>query len=645
MNSHRFQGTIVLATLVCLLTAGPLSCPRECVDADGDGYGDPASIACTYPGLDCDDLDPDVHPGTQEGEIGRAACFDGIDNDCDGRTDWKDSSCDVWKTFGLKYRIPGHTNGYWTQLDNDRWLVAAVTDDTVQDPPYVMLFEVNRYGQIVWSESIILPSRIRHKDDDYSISALVYENGIYAIVQPEKPYDKSNDIFLFWHVSLQGETTSLKLVTLYRVAGWFAQLSSIQVTESGNLLIGSYKRLQSDDCRPFLLELTPSCNVVWSYFYEPEEKQTCYPFSVVSAKNGYFVTSARMLQDWHVSYNSCASRIDSSGTVKWHSCYDQEPVSDPDWEYFTWTTLANDRFLAYEVFNREEESATIFKVDGDTGDLVWEQVRGIANYKIGLITCNDTEDSTSIYCTGWSDKFPQAIWLTEFAGNGIIREQRLLWGTASLTAGSELLSAYPFPLENGDVALTSVVKYDDQDCDTWLTMLDSELDVKWSQLYGKLGRKESFAFYEFAGNKLLLGADFTSEETNFDVFWLGDEGTLTRGVTIYPPDGISYDAWASGLGTMSDGKVLALGKFHDSGSPGYDNFHMAVLEEGADADCILSPITLGTPEVVMEEEFTTTRVARRVKKDYTMDRIELPVIVEDPMLIHYEGPVVLPLCD
>jgi hypothetical protein len=57
-------------------------------DADGDGYGDSASPfpACTQPqgkvteGTDCDDNDPDVHPGVPE------VC-DGDDDNCDGRTD------------------------------------------------------------------------------------------------------------------------------------------------------------------------------------------------------------------------------------------------------------------------------------------------------------------------------------------------------------------------------------------------------------------------------------------------------------------------------------------------------------------------------------------------------------------------------
>ncbi len=62
------------------------ACPTWYQDADGDGYGDPDAtvVACEQPSgtvddnSDCDDSDPDVHPGATE------ICHDGADNDCDG---------------------------------------------------------------------------------------------------------------------------------------------------------------------------------------------------------------------------------------------------------------------------------------------------------------------------------------------------------------------------------------------------------------------------------------------------------------------------------------------------------------------------------------------------------------------------------
>lgn len=50
--------------------------PRDCIDEDGDGYGDGAGCL----GYDCDDADPNVHPGAEE------VCND-IDDDCDFAVD------------------------------------------------------------------------------------------------------------------------------------------------------------------------------------------------------------------------------------------------------------------------------------------------------------------------------------------------------------------------------------------------------------------------------------------------------------------------------------------------------------------------------------------------------------------------------
>ena len=54
----------------------------DCIDGDGDGYGD---SACG--GHDCDDTAPDVNPGAEE------ICTGGIDDDCDGLADIEDLEC------------------------------------------------------------------------------------------------------------------------------------------------------------------------------------------------------------------------------------------------------------------------------------------------------------------------------------------------------------------------------------------------------------------------------------------------------------------------------------------------------------------------------------------------------------------------
>lgn len=61
-------------------------CP-DCLDLDGDGYGDPASPDCDHPEQDCDDDDADRHPGATE------TCSDTVDMDCDGLPGADDPAC------------------------------------------------------------------------------------------------------------------------------------------------------------------------------------------------------------------------------------------------------------------------------------------------------------------------------------------------------------------------------------------------------------------------------------------------------------------------------------------------------------------------------------------------------------------------
>ena len=75
-----------------------------CSDVDGDGYGDPAGPMCTHPEEDCDDNDPDVNPGAEEGPEGDPTCSDLVDNDCDGLVDGDEPDCATcWDDDGDGY--------------------------------------------------------------------------------------------------------------------------------------------------------------------------------------------------------------------------------------------------------------------------------------------------------------------------------------------------------------------------------------------------------------------------------------------------------------------------------------------------------------------------------------------------------------
>ena len=65
-----------ILALSALFLAGQQAWP-PCTDEDGDGFGLLGSPFCPYPEMDCDDSDPDVHPGAPE-------LCDGKDNQCPG---------------------------------------------------------------------------------------------------------------------------------------------------------------------------------------------------------------------------------------------------------------------------------------------------------------------------------------------------------------------------------------------------------------------------------------------------------------------------------------------------------------------------------------------------------------------------------
>ena len=103
------RSTVVL---VCLVLCVMSDAVAQCIDGDGDGYGNPASTDCPLPALDCNDASPSTFPGAIE------AC-DGFDNDCDGQGDNRpecDRTCDPPESIGaaqVTSSSAGFSPGSW----------------------------------------------------------------------------------------------------------------------------------------------------------------------------------------------------------------------------------------------------------------------------------------------------------------------------------------------------------------------------------------------------------------------------------------------------------------------------------------------------------------------------------------------------
>jgi hypothetical protein len=92
--------------------SGETACQNPCKDNDGDGYYSIADSlpACTFPIDDCDDSDPTIYPGAPD------AICNGIDNDCDSAIDEdyvSDDTCGIG--ICLTFNIPSScSNGIET---------------------------------------------------------------------------------------------------------------------------------------------------------------------------------------------------------------------------------------------------------------------------------------------------------------------------------------------------------------------------------------------------------------------------------------------------------------------------------------------------------------------------------------------------
>ena len=115
---------LVFLCLALLVMAAPPA-RAQCTDRDGDGYGRPGDPSCPAgEATDCNDADPDIHPGAPEAR-------NGYDDDCDGVMDNDyDRTCD-----GLNASDPAHD--------------VEPNPSTVRDPAIV--WNGHEYG-VVWSD-------------------------------------------------------------------------------------------------------------------------------------------------------------------------------------------------------------------------------------------------------------------------------------------------------------------------------------------------------------------------------------------------------------------------------------------------------------------------------------------------------------
>ncbi|RJQ49368.1 MAG: hypothetical protein C4538_02350, partial [Nitrospiraceae bacterium] len=88
------------------------------VDNDKDGFPICVMSWAGYTKGDCNDNNPNVNPGKTEGPYGETTCSDGVDNNCDGKTDAADAKC-IITPCGTKKTSPKGGPHFFTLLNQD----------------------------------------------------------------------------------------------------------------------------------------------------------------------------------------------------------------------------------------------------------------------------------------------------------------------------------------------------------------------------------------------------------------------------------------------------------------------------------------------------------------------------------------------
>jgi len=165
---------------------GDEACPTDCVDADQDGYG--VGADCTAP-VDCDDADASIHPGATE------VCGNGDDDDCAGG----DATCPQ-KTCASDADCPDeqlcdHETTHCRYAKVWEWWAPTVYQDTDDDHPWLDLFCATDFDD----DEVILNNG-SHKDDPDK-AAVVY----YSFVKTPTHWYLGYYLYHPWRWSIYGD--------------------------------------------------------------------------------------------------------------------------------------------------------------------------------------------------------------------------------------------------------------------------------------------------------------------------------------------------------------------------------------------------------------------------------------------------------
>jgi len=184
-------------------------------DDDGDGFGAGEIISgCAPPdgfvadAGDCDEVDPDIHPGADE----LCATPDGIDNDCDGATDCDDPDCwngdDCGGGFGITL-VNSPPGGFVTQVIDP---VMVTLRDEVGAPVVgaTLTFGPPRGAVLTAADPVTdgngqvamqLQFGRRAGDHDFTVSSVGYMPLVFTATSLDPPDESIVTVFNTTHVS------------------------------------------------------------------------------------------------------------------------------------------------------------------------------------------------------------------------------------------------------------------------------------------------------------------------------------------------------------------------------------------------------------------------------------------------------------